>query len=702
MNPPDVDWAEPLGGGDQPTVQVWNVSRSFVNLAETIHGGQHVDNHEGGPSGLSASQFAVERREGDIPADSVVLAGRGFAEPAWFPSALAGLDSRLLFLTGRSGSGRRTAALNLLHRHTGGFALRAVDSDVDLATWTATSTTARGYLVDGLVETRVLALDALGLDSLRSRLRDADARMVVITTAAPRVVAHLRGLLDRPPVHAEPPPPRDVLTAQLTSVLLSGERTDAALAGLPPGLLDEFLTPGLGPAQVVEIAGEVVRAVTGEAPAAGIRERLSIHADAHAPHLLRSLHDSPEDLALLLATCVFEQFDHTVVEEEARRLKKLADGRLDSESAPDGQEPEAGRRPNPEFVLRRPLRDRLEAIEACRTRPEVRPASAYNGCTVVPVAFKRHLQGKAVLKHVWEEHHDARGLLVEWLRQTPESNGRGARAGFILGQLARWSSGHQALRPVEQFVDSDRPADWRMAARALGAASADPVLAGAIKSRLRGWSGAAGGSRRCTVALTCATEFGLARPETALNLLHATVTTRADDSIVVESAVRRALVNLFTETMVRLRLLNTLARWAGEGGAARRTACAAVAQMVKAAATIREPGEWWSDHLLADRTPDGNPSADPAGLTLIRRALTEQASYAPMRDALLTWQDRAAGDPHRAPAFEHLVDGLAPHLHGGVFRLFTDLECAVSAPGAERAARALAEWRQGVSQRGRA
>ncbi|MEV5239630.1 hypothetical protein AB0K89_11035 [Streptomyces cinnamoneus] len=701
MNPSDIDWAELLGGGEQVNVQVWNLSRSFLSLAGTVHGGQHVDNHEGGASGPWASGSAVERREGDIPADSILLAGQGFAEPVWYPSALARLDSRLLFLTGSAGSGRRTAALNLLHRHTGGFALRAVDSDVDLATWTATTDTARGYLVDGLLETRVLALDALALDSLRARLRDADARMVLITTDAPHVVAHLRGLLDRPPVHAVPPPPRDVLTAQLTSVLLSSERTDAALAGLPPGLLDDILTPGLGPAQVVEIAGEVVRAVTGEAPAAGIRERLSIHADDHAPQMLRRLHDSPDDLALLLATCVFEQFDQTVVEDEARRLKELADGRLDSDSAPDGQEAEADRRPNPAFVLRRSLKDRLEAIEACRTQPEVRQASAY-GCTVVPVAFTRHLQGRAVLKHVWEEHHDARGLLVEWLRQTPESHGRGARAGFVLGQLARWSSGHQALRPVEQFVDSDRPADWRMAARALGAASADPVLVGAIKSRLRGWSGTAGESRRCTVALTCATEFGLARPETALKLLHATVTTRADDSAAVESATRRALVTLFAETTVRPRVLSALDRWAGEAGAARRTACAAVAQMVKAAATIREPGKWWSDHLLTDRTPDGNPSASPVGLTLIRRALMEQTSYASMRDALLVWQDRAVGDPHGALAFEHLVHRLAPHLHGGVFRLFTDLECAVSAPGAERAARALAEWRQGVSQRGRA
>ncbi|QLE74873.1 hypothetical protein FGW37_27690 [Streptomyces rectiverticillatus] len=689
--PPPTDEASTAFTQHFHNINIWD-NQGFVSLAGMVRGGQHLHSDVDGGPGAPLPADAVERREGDISAEQTAAAMSGFAEPDWFGEALEKARSRVVFLVGAPGSGRRTAALNLLQRHTGSFALRAIDSDVELATWTVGETGARGYLIDGLLEPRTLALTSIALDNLRRQLDRAEACLVIVIRQTPQVLAHLKGVLHVDPVRATPPPARAVLDAKLITALPAPERREPVLAALPAGFLDETLQREPGPSQVVELVSEIVRIADGTTEAAAIGRHLSLHAADRAPQLLRSVRDSPDDLALLLATCVFEHFDHTVVEEEARRLLEVAAGRLDA--APPEAAP-ATPVENPGFVFLRSRRERLAAIEADRGPREVRAASTHS-YAVEPVAFTRHLQGRAVLDLVWREHRDAGALLVQWLQQTSSAHRpRADRAGFILGRLAQWSSGDGALAPIEQLASSSRPGDWRMAARAFGSASADPVLATAVKNRLRGWSRAASESLRCTAALTCATEFGLARPEVALALLHTTVTARDDGSDAVESAVRRALLSLFAEPALRPRVVDALVQWSRPAGAARRTACAAVAQLLKTAATVREAGEWWSAHLLSGDAPPGTE--------LIRSALMEPTSFDNARAALLEWQRRAATDPRRGPAVERLMEALAPHLRGGVLRLFTDFERAVPAPGAERASLALAQWRgTGTPQRGHA
>ncbi|GGX65524.1 hypothetical protein [Streptomyces hiroshimensis] len=678
--PPPPDLAQVFGEMGGPPA-IWNFG--LLTVAGTVEGGQHM----GAPA--AAPGEPVESREGDIAAEQTLAAMSGFAEPDWFAEALERARSRVVFLVGEQGSGRRTAALNLLQRHTGSFALRAVDSDVELATWTLGGSGARGYLIDGLLETRTLALTSIGLDNLRRQLDRAEACLVIVLQQTTQVLAHLKGVLHVDPIRAASPSARAVLDAKLATALPDPARRRPVLAGLPAGFLDETLRRDPRPSQVVELVSEIVRVADGATDAAAISQYLSLYATDHAPELLDSVRDSPDDLALLLATCVFEHFDHTVIEEEARRLLEVAAGRLDA-APPEADTTTPAE--NPGFVFLRSRRERLAAIGADRGPREVRANSAYS-YAVEPVAFTRHLQGRAVLDHVWREHREAGELLVEWLRQTPDTQRRADRAGFILGQFAQWSSGYRALAPLEQLAASERPGDWRMAARAFGAASADPVLATAVKNRLRGWSRAASESLRCTAALTCATEFGLARPEVALALLHTTVTARDDGSDAVESAVRRALLSLFAEPALRPRVVEALLQWSRPPGPARRTACAAVAQLLKTAATTREPGEWWSTHLLSGDAPPG--------AELIRSALMEPTSFDTARAAFLEWQRRAAADPRRAPVVERLTEALAPHLRGGVLRLFTDLERAAPAPGAERAGLALAQWRgAGTPQRG--
>ncbi|MFF4741182.1 hypothetical protein ACFY2W_35635 [Streptomyces sp. NPDC001262] len=657
-------------------VNIWNVG-GFVSFADLVQGGQHLG------SGVFAQTEPVELREGPISAEQTALAMKGFAEPPWFAAAMERLDGRVVFLAGEAGTGRRTGALNLLQRYTRSFDLRAVEADADLTVWAAGSTQARGYLVDGLLDARVTGLDAIALDRLKAELRRADACMVVVVRATPGILAHLGDTLHTEPVRAVPPPSRAVFEAWLATALPGPGQRQAALAALPDGLLDEILKPHLAPAQVVEIVTEIVRTAKGETHAGSLREHLSFTAADRAPQLLGAVRGSAEDLALLLSTCVFEHFDHAIVEEEAERLLALAAGRLHVggwEHEPDAPSAAGG------FAFARTRRERLTAIEAYRADEQVRSTSTYSYVTE-PVAFVRHLQGRALLEYVWREYREAYGLLVEWLRQTPAADGRADRAGFILGQLAQWSSGHRALGPAEELARSDRPGDWRMAARALGAASTHPVLATAIKARLRGWSRSPVVARRCTVALACATEFGLARPETALQLLHAVLTGPGEESATVETAVRSAVLALFADEANRTRVTAALLQWSrSQSTPERRAACATVAQLLRAAGPSGEAGEWWTRHLLSD-------SGLPPGLELIRTALMEPAAFETARTALLDWQRRAVTDPLRARVMEHLADRLAPHLRGGVLRLFTDLERAQPAPGSRKAAQALADWR---------
>ncbi|MCP9961232.1 hypothetical protein LUX05_07370 [Streptomyces somaliensis] len=384
-------------------------TNSNVNAAH-LRGGQHVDNGVG-PAG--EGRLRIVAHEGPVSATEILDAVTGFAEPEWFPTAMAELDGRVLFLSGERGTGRRTAALNLLYRHTGGsMNLRAVDSDEDLAVWHPTDTDTRGYLVDGLFPAHPLKAGAVG--NLRRLLSEADARMVIVLPDDPVVVRSLARDLHVAPVRCAPPPPRAVFEARLAADVPNRTERARLLANLEPGLLDELLADRLVPAQVRELVDVVVGAAGGDTALGGIRDRLSYLAEEEVPDLLRNLRDDPDGLAFLLATCVFEGMDHRIVREQAERLVDLADGRLHSvlpedpgdrtgtdadgrTGQPGAREPGAPRgphrtRPNPRFVFRRSLEDLLRTVRAeCGPR-EYHSKHGYT-YAVEPVRFTRHRQG---------------------------------------------------------------------------------------------------------------------------------------------------------------------------------------------------------------------------------------------------------------------------------------------------------------------
>lgn len=525
--------------------------------------------------------------EGPVSAPEILDAVTGFAEPEWFPAALAELDGRVLFLSGEQGSGRRTAALNLLYRHTGrSMHLRAVDNDEDLAAWRPTDTDTRGYLVDGLLPARPLKPGTVG--NLRRLLNDADARMVIVLPDDPVVVRSLSRDLHVTPVRCAPPPPRAVFEARLAAEVPNPAERDRLLSCLEPGLLDELLTGRLVPAQVRELVDAVIGAVDGEMTSGDIRDRLSYLADEEIPGLLDSLRDDPDGLAFLLATCVFEGLDHRIVREQAERLMDMADGQLDSvlrksdgdpsgarvggeAGGPGRHEPgrsanhSPGAQPNPRSVFRRSLEDLLRTVRAEYGTREYHSAHGYT-YVVEPVRFTRHRQGEAVLKHVWREYGRLSVLLTKWMGEVNGANDVTEPVGRVMGMAARWGGGRRALLHIRELAGSDRATGRAVAAYALGMAAEDPVLAGEVKYRLVQWSVHTSWQVRWTVARSCGTGFGVARPDQAMRLLRNVFRGEgSQQEQAVAKVVRGSVSNLFSAGN-QPTVFRHLIEWTGTGG----------------------------------------------------------------------------------------------------------------------------------------
>lgn len=632
--------------------------------AGSVHGDQRVLN---GSSGGGHGRRATRVREGPIPIAEARSAAFGFAEPDWFESALGKLRLGPLFLAGRPGSGRRTAALNLLRRACGEDApLRAVDGVTELDRWKPTDGTARGYLVDGLFPNRPLGPGVLG--HVRTLLKQAKARMIIVLPDDAELLRRLEQDLHISPTVCEPPPPALVFGSCFEAMVPAQHERERLLAALDHRQgLGDLLVPELVPAEVVELVTAVVEA-DGDPDALGdVRARLSYRAEQEVPEIIAKLRGDPDALAFLLSVCVFERVDHRIVREEADRLLELSQGRLTAMlPAADAQGAEKAERPNPEFVFRRSLTELLHAVRAIRQAREIRTEGAY-AHSAEAVVFVRHRQAEAVLRHVWREYGQLSDLLVEWLGEVHRSGELTGPVGQVMGSAASWGGGRRALRHIEALAGSERGSSRLIAARALGVAAEDPVLAAEVRYRLQRWSRAVGFRLRTTVAYACGGEFGLARPDLALHLLHTLIHDerfhdREDQEARgrVPIAVRAALASLFRAGNEE-KVFGSLLDWLGAGE------CEADYLLSLFGELLHFPG-WFQQHLARGTLEAG------AIVGVIRLALNADASFGTVSSALLRWAQWGQWDETPGRAVENLFASLARSLRSGEFRLFVEME----------------------------
>lgn len=680
------DIADLLDSGTGSSRVIYYAPNGSIN-AGTVHGGQRVRNQSA--SGTATGQ-RVEAQEGPISAAEILVARAGFAEPAWFPAALKELDSGILFLTGPQGSGRRTAALNLLdHSSNRSMALRAVDGDIDLTVWQPGHTGTHGYLVDGLVPRGALKVGLV--NHLRQLLHKADARMVIVLPDDPEIARNLERDLPVKPFSCTPPPPKAVFEARLEAAVPDQGERERLLGTLEPGLLVELLAPELVPAEVAELVAAVVESAENPTALTDIRDRLSFLAEGEVPALIKELRDDPDGLAFLLATCVFEGLDYRIVREEADRLLAVAEGALHSVVLPEIADrgsggPTSGRQgepqPNPGFVFRRSLEELLHTVRARRTAKEIRAAAPPH--VVEPVSFIRHRQAEAVLRHVWREYGQLSGVLTIWMDKVPAEPELTGPVGRVAGMAAGWGGGRRALRHIRDFARSERGTSQEIAAYAMGVAAQDPVLAGEVKHWLGRWSTAQSPHLRCTVAYACGRDFGLARPDLAIRLLRRlALGLRAETEFRLDLAIRNSLVNLFIAGNQAV-ILRGLVDWMQSRGADADLALRTFPQLLIDRA-------WFQDKL----SPESD-FTEPV-LEFVRRSLNDERLFEVTSRRLIEWCRQGAwADPQRETV-ELLLGELARDLQHGVFRLFVviDRHDDPDLAGRSIVRRALASWRRG-------
>ncbi|MCX5386264.1 hypothetical protein [Streptomyces sp. NBC_00083] len=524
---------------------------------------------------------------------------------------------------------------------------------------------------------------------MRSLLEKAKARMVIVLPDDAALLRRLEQDLHVSPTMCIPPPPTMVFDSRFAATV-PDELEQSRLLGSLEGRhqLCDLLVPELVPAEVVELVTAIVSADGDPEVLGDVEARLSYRAEQDVTYLLDELRGDADALAFLLATCVYEGLDHRLVREEADRLLALSAGRLTAVlSLTDASGAEKAERPNPDFVFRRSLADLLQAVRAVRREPEIRTEGAY-AQTTEAIVFVRHQQGEAVLRHVWREYGQLSELLVEWLREVDHSTELTRPVGQIMGRAATWGGGRRALRHIRALAESERMTSRLIAASALGIAAEDPVLVAEVRYRLQRWSRTSDPRLRTTVAYACGAEFGRARPDLALQLLHTLQLgvsggggNDQQGSYQVLLAVRVAMLSLFQDGN-EVTVFRRLSEWLGEESGDGEQTLSLFSQLLQS--------PQWFISELADETPESELI-----IQVIGRALNVEPSFEVTCSALLRWAEWGRWDRTVYRAVENLFALLVRSMRSGEFRLFVEMDEAgeVGWAGLEAARAALTSWR---------
>ncbi|WP_285563562.1 hypothetical protein [Streptomyces sp. RTGN2] len=365
----------------------------------SFHGDVHVDarthiHYRFG--GLSAAQSS-----GEIRVAVLEEVAECFADPGPLFAALVERlsNERVLVLGGPHSSGRRTAALMMLHR-LGAAPVHSVARDTALNSLVPDSeeqTGARGHLLCDLETDRNKPLREVDLLALRDRLTQRNAYLVI--TIGPR--AHVE---DVEPDVWEPPPSTDILTAHLRARL--GPDTVANLLALP--VVTEFLDRAHQPRETSEFASVLLRYAAGDSDEQGV-ENFSLQAlesqvrewfeeDDTVLHL--------REKAFLIALAAFDDGPYALTAEVSDRLYARLQSTADSQ------------RPAAVPVFGTHIGKRLQLARA--RRYEAEQPTEWGPVHQVKAAFLDDRTALVLLREVWTGHPSARPALVRWLQDLAE------------------------------------------------------------------------------------------------------------------------------------------------------------------------------------------------------------------------------------------------------------------------------------------
>ncbi|MFI0786751.1 hypothetical protein ACH4Q6_14315 [Streptomyces lydicus] len=530
----------------------WAARRELRRHAPTAIGGSLVGGDQTGVSGGSVTgdvvlgtkiehhyRFgAATHTSGNVPAEELRDTARVFAgyEELVHPLLERLRDERIVVLSGAPFTGRRSAALMLLHA-LGAVPVRALDPKTRPTALNEQVTSGtHGYLVSDLVTGRDDPLRDIDLWSVRDELKRNNAYLVITVD----LFAVLHGVAA---VEWRPPSPESVLRAHLH-----------ALVDDPP-LERELLA--LSPAQVfLGRTGHQLREAAEFAKALADHEagRLSLEQLASfGPTMVREqvrewFGDDETDLrdkAFLISLAAFDEAAYALTAEVSDGLYAQFQGTED-----------ANRRPRV-GVFGTSITKRLRLARAIEYWQEEH--TEWGPVTQRMARFEERRAAVEVLREVWTGHPSARPGLIRWLQRLAE-DGRPlvrTRAAVAAAVLAQADLPSAMALLIEGWAKSRRYRDCLVAANAL--ATAHAVGAPNILAILRNWcEGDAAEPRLRWTAIRGYALVGAMMPREALVALADAARTSGDEEEAQHIAESAALLLTDESPAVREQVLRDM------------------------------------------------------------------------------------------------------------------------------------------------
>ncbi|GAB1820447.1 hypothetical protein HerbRD11066_36110 [Herbidospora sp. RD11066] len=561
----------------------------------------------------------------ELPAASLLEAAEGFITPSWMTRARKRSSDGIVLLAGGAGTGRWTAALNLLSGLYGSAGvIRHLRDDLDFGAWGPAKGEAYGYVVEGslggLVENHA------ALTALRSRLLKAGAVMVVILPDEPEMAARLDTFSGLSPIRCTPPDAERVFHAKLALAVPDQQQRLRLLAELPGDLLPDLLPLGASPSDALDVVEAVVKAGS----ATDIRAGLWAVADSEIAERLMCWLRDPKTCGLLISAAVFEGSRLGTIMDQADRLASTIAGSFAGEDALARHEQSSVR-------LLRPLGIRSDLVQRPGRQPEYR------------VFFSRTQWPEAILRHVW------RGPLADavalWLRGTVDDDlvEQAARA---LALSASCKGGSGRLSRVRACAMSGGVTERALAASALRVLLKDEHSWREIAGQLGGWAQSPDWRLRCVVAITAGFNADTTPPGVALPMLRRLVRAAENEPHpAVDRAVDHALLALFLHSDRHV-LLHSLLDWTEYGGAEAAWATRIFPKL------LRCDLSWFA-------TTTSDEDTFRLVILLFKRTLRARGPAGPLYDAVLTWQRVASWNADHASTVDAILQALStdPHPH---------------------------------------
>ncbi|MFD9130988.1 hypothetical protein ACFVZA_00880 [Streptomyces bottropensis] len=584
-------------------------------------------------------------REGPYPAEEVRGRLYGFVEPPSYAHCRKALDSRIVLLRARAGTGVGTAAFALLADRHGEGGVTGLDAMVDLSTWRPKAD--RGYLLQGLPAASARSLDDVRLAGLAEALRGAGAHLVVTMAQD----AWLPSDASRwEAVHAGPGP-YEVAERRLRLAAaeerLDSAQLDASLGHLASPEFTDYLSTHPLPGDAVDVSDALRQSVETSAPTGSVLKDLLTGTEAAARSALAQARHSADKVSLMAAVALLPGQDRTVIEQFATAMRPLLGARAAKK----------GENESPEDLLPDVLgpsfEDRLEAIGARPLAPRTSTADRYR-YPVQPIVFSGRHRSATLLRHLWLDFEGMPDVLWEALEQMRYQPGLDLAAGEAIGRVLAHATGPGALTQLHRFASSNDRWRRRLVAVALGEIVQHPLVSGAVKEQMRRWSRSSA-VLRCTVAETCAGSYGLARPAAALKLLDAILDGSSPElEAKLRAAVAFALGALLTEEGNHVAVLETVARWLETGrGTPRHTLAVHVVHSLSLS-TFPQPGAPGAVRMSLAQTLERCPAQ---GFAIVMLGLDDPATY----EAVAQGLERIEAEPDmiQRTAFGHVLSELS-------------------------------------------